>query len=318
MKILITGAAGFIGSHLAERLSKLNHEVIGVDSLDPYYSRSFKQHTFSFLQSQGIAMHLLDLATEPLEEVLNGVEAIFHLAAQPGNSTKISFETYQKNNLTATYRLLSAIEEHPSKLRAFINISTSSVYGLYATCPESEAPQPISNYGVTKLAAEQLVLSRWRDKGLPACSLRLFSVYGERERPDKLYPILIKSIANKTPFPLFEGSDQHRRSFTYVGDIVEGLVLTLTNWDQAVGQIFNIGSDISITTADGMQIIEELMGSKLIIKQLPKRAGDQLSTQANIEKAKKLLGYQPKTTPQQGLQNAVNWYLNEIHGKVDY
>lgn len=318
MRIMVTGAAGFIASHLAERLVKLGHQVVGVDSLDPYYSRDFKQHTFSQLQSKGVEMHRLDLATDALEPLLNNIEAIFHLAAQPGNSAKISIETYQKNNFTATSRLLQAIENCQNKLCSFINISTSSVYGHYATCPETEAPQPISNYGVTKLAAEQLVLSRWRDRKFPACSLRLFSVYGERERPDKLYPILIKSIANKKPFPLFEGSEQHRRSFTYVADVVDGLVLTLERWEQAVGQIFNIGSDLSITTAEGMQIVEDLMGASLIIEKLPKRSGDQLSTQANIDKARKLLGYQPSTTPRQGLSNAINWYLSEIQGKVNY
>jgi UDP-glucuronate 4-epimerase len=314
MNILVTGAAGFIGSHLAERLADLGHNVRGLDCLTDYYSRSLKEMNAAAIESQGVAFLPLDLAADDLDRAVHDVELIYHSAAQPGISATSTFETYTRNNITATHRLLEAVKESPT-LRGFVNISTSSVYGKIATGSEDTEPKPTSYYGVTKLAAEQLVLARARDKGFPACSLRLFSVYGPRERPDKLYPILIRGLLEDKPVPLFEGSEQHQRSYTYIDDIIDGFVAVLNNWDQCVGEIFNIGTDTSITTGEGIQIVEEIVGRRVKVDRKPRRAGDQQETHADIRKARRMLGYDPSTTPRKGLEKTVEWYRRVILGK---
>jgi nucleoside-diphosphate-sugar epimerase len=311
MKILITGAAGFIGSHLAERLADLGHDVRGLDCLTDYYDLSLKEMNVGTIKGKGVTFLPLDLAVDDLGEAVRDVEFVYHSAAQPGISATSTFETYARNNITATHRLLEAVKESPT-LRGFVNISTSSVYGSIATGSEDTEPKPTSYYGVTKLAAEQLALARARDKGFPACSLRLFSVYGPRERPDKLYPKLICGLLQDKPVPLFEGSEQHKRSYTYVDDIIDGFIIVLNHWDQCVGEIFNIGSDKCITTGEGIKIVEEVIGRQVKVDRKPRRAGDQKATHANIEKARRVLGYDPTTTPRQGLAKTVAWYRQHI------
>src|SRR5262245_16158939 len=240
MHILVTGAAGFIGSHLAERLAALGHRVTGLDCLTDYYSRALKQHNVQLLRERGVAMLPLDLAADDLPSAVEGGRGICHPHPPPGISATASYDTYVRDNLTATYRLIEAARRSAS-LRWFVNIATSSVYGADATGDEETAPRPTSHYGVTKLAAEQLALAYQRDKGFPACSFRLFSVYGPRERLDKLYPTLIRALLTDQPFPLFEGADQHLRSYTYVGDIVDGLIAPLEAFERCIGEIFNLG-----------------------------------------------------------------------------
>ncbi len=317
MKLLVTGAAGFIGSHLAERLKHEGHDVSGIDSLDNYYSPKLKKNNFKKLSDGGIEMSVTDLYSDDITSQLKDIEGVFHLAAQPGNNASTSFESYFRNNILATQQLLEGLNNAPA-LKAFINISTSSVYGVYARKNEETAPKPASLYGVTKLAAEQLVFARQHISKLPACSLRLYSVYGERERPDKLYPKLIKAIATNTEFPLFEGSMDHERSYTYISDIIDGMVAVLEKWDSAVGEIFNLGNDASISTGEGISTIEAIMGRKVIIKKQPQRPGDQIATCADISKARKLLDYNPKISPRVGLERMVNWYHDEIHGNIEY
>jgi UDP-glucuronate 4-epimerase len=316
MNILVTGAAGFIGSHLAERLAGLGHRVRGLDGLTDYYTRDLKALNVSHIKAAGVEFLALDLAKDDLGPAIRDVEVVYHLAAQPGISATTGFDTYLRNNFVATYRLAEALQESRA-LRRFINISTSSVYGADATGDETCEPRPTSYYGVTKLAAEQLVLSYARDRGFPACSMRLFSVYGPRERPEKLYPHLIGCILEDREFPLFAGSEHHLRSFTYVGDIVDGLVAALDNFDRCAGEIFNIGTDAAITTGEGIKIVEGIIGKPARLAVKPKRPGDQLRTHANIEKARRLLGYQPATTPEQGLAQEVAWYRQHILGKIN-
>jgi UDP-glucuronate 4-epimerase len=315
MNILVTGAAGFIGSHLAERLAAEGHAVRGIDCLTDYYARALKELNARAVKERGAEILPLDLATDDLHTTMQGIEVVYHLAAQPGLSATTSFETYARNNITATYRLLEALRGSAS-LRGFVNISTSSVYGLDATGPETAEPRPTSFYGVTKLAAEQLALAYTRNGWLPACSLRIFSVYGPRERPEKLYSKLIRCMFEDRPFPLFEGSEHHLRSYTYVGDIIDGFVAVLHHLERCTGEIVNLGSDTAITTGEGIRIVEELMGKPARILTVPKRAGDQLKTHANIEKARRLLGYAPATTPREGLARQIEWYREQVLGRV--
>ncbi len=317
MNILVTGAAGFIGSHLAERLIDLGHSVRGLDCFTDYYARALKELYAGQIKDKGVVFLPLDLAEDDLGSAVRDVEIVYHAAAQPGISTTTAFETYARNNITATYRLLEAVKQSPS-FRGFINISTSSVYGADATGDETTEPRPTSYYGVTKLAAEQLVLAHTRDQGLPACSLRLFSVYGPRERPDKLYFKLISYILQDREFPLCEGSEHHLRSYTYIEDAIDGMVAALDNFDRCTGEVFNIGTDVTLTTKEAMRTVEEVIGKPAKIVRVPRRAGDQLKTHANIEKARRLLGYDPATTLREGVEKMVEWYEQHILGKIDF
>ncbi|MEM7331491.1 MAG: NAD-dependent epimerase/dehydratase family protein [Chloroflexota bacterium] len=317
MKIAVTGAAGFIGSHVAEKLSQIGHEVIGIDGMTSYYARSLKEANAEDVQMSGVRFLEMDLLDDRLGDELADVEIIYHLAAQPGISATTPFEDYVRNNLMTTHHLLEICAKL-SKFACFVNIATSSVYGRMATEAEDAMPKPTSYYGVTKTAAEQLVMAYHQDKGLPATSLRLYSVIGPRERPEKLYSKLIRCILEERPFPLFEGSRKHSRSFTYVGDIVNGLVSVLPRLDEVNGEIFNIGSDIEHTTGEGIEMIEDILGMSAQFEILPKRAGDQHRTLANIEKAGRLLGYEPQTTLYDALKDQVDWYKSRIHNKVTF
>jgi nucleoside-diphosphate-sugar epimerase len=307
MKMLVTGAAGFIGSHMAERLAAEGHEVVGLDCFTNYYAPALKRTNAASVASKGIAILPLDLATDDLTPALSGVEYVFHFAAQPGISTSVPFELYERNNVTATKRLLDACEQN-SSLKGFINFATSSVYGKQATDDESKAAKPSSNYGVTKLAAEQLALSRFRDAGFPAASIRPFSICGPRERPEKLYPQLIHGLLTDTAIPLYDGSREHIRSFTYVGDLIEGAMLLLSKFEENKGEIFNIGSDTTNTVDEGITILEKLVGRAAKFDIKPMRPGSQTETAANIEKARARLGYSPKVLLPEALEQELAWY----------
>jgi len=190
----------------------------------------------------------------------------------------------------------------------FVNIGTSSIYGLEATFTEDVAPKPASFYGVTKLAAEQLVLQKSREDIYKACSLRLYSVIGPRERPEKMYTKLIACGINDQAFTLYEGSDKHLRSFTYVGDIVDGVVSVIGKEEVVNGEVINLGTEVEHTTQEGIEAVEKVLGKTIKIKVVDKRAGDQSRTKANIDKARKLLNYNPQTTLLESVKHQVNWY----------
>lgn len=308
MKILLTGAAGFIGSHVAEGLKMLGHEVIGLDNFSPYYDIALKNLNANALSVNGISVLKVDLRYDDLSKKLsNDFDYIFHFSAHPGISKSSSFEDYLSNNIVATERLLEFAESLP-KAPFFVNISTSSVYGLEATFPETAAPKPASWYGVTKLAAEQLVLAKIRMLQLNGTSLRLYSVYGPRERPDKLYTRLIDCALNNKTFSLFEGSEKHLRSFTYVDDIVKGVVSVIGKEEVCNGEIFNLGTEIESSTSQGIKTVENILGLKIAMETKPSRAGDQSRTKANIDKARKLLDYNPEITLKEGLEQQLAWF----------
>ena len=308
MKVLITGAAGFIGSHTAERLKDLGHEVVGVDNFSDYYPVDLKKRNQADLEARGVVVHTLDLRTTDLGRLFGQqFDVVIHFAAQPGISASSSFDDYLTNNFIATQRMLTAIEQLDRK-PYFINIATSSIYGLNATMTEDEAPLPASWYGVTKLAAEQLVLAYVRRGLLEGCSLRLYSVYGPRERPDKLYTRLIAAGLTDGVFTLYEGSEAHLRSFTYVSDIVDGVVAVLDRKEACSGEVFNLGTETESTTAEGIATVEAILGHSIEKTVLPPRPGDQSRTCANIDKARRILDYDPATTLREGLEKQVEWY----------
>ena len=308
MKILITGAAGFIGSHAAEKLHNEGFEVTGIDNFSNYYDVSLKQLNAEALKKKGIPVLKMDLRKASDYDILeNDFDFIIHFAAQPGISASSSFEDYFSNNVNATQNLLDFALKN-SQIKHFFNIATSSIYGLEATFPETIAPKPASWYGVSKLAGEQLVLAESRSGKLKSSSLRLFSVYGPRERPEKLYTKLIDCAFKEKEFPIFKGSEKHLRSFTYVGDIVDGIFKAVQHHEKLDGEIINLGAEDEHKTGEGIELVEELLGKKVKLKVVPRRAGDQYRTLANIQKAKKMLGYDPKTTLREGLQMQIDWY----------
>ena len=312
MKILVTGAAGYIGSHTAERLQSLGHEVVGLDNFSDYYDVSLKQLNANTLSAKGIVIEKIDLRQpEQLQKLTNDFNYIFHFAAQPGISATSSFEDYLENNVIGTKNLLDFALKN-KKLNLFVNIATSSIYGIHATFDETVAPSPASFYGVTKLAAEQLVLASSRLGQLKACSLRLYSVYGPRERPEKLYTKLIANAFNNLPFPLFKGSEHHLRSFTYVQDIVDGVVSVIGLEDLVNNEIINLGTEEENTTQQGIEIVEQILNKKIDLQIVEARTGDQLRTKAVIDKARKLLGYNPKTSLYEGLKAQVQWYQDNF------
>lgn len=308
MKVLVTGAAGFIGSHTAERLHKEGLTVIGVDNFSDYYDISLKELNAKDLQSRGVNIFKMDLREQQqFEDLDTDFDFIIHFAAQPGISASSTFEEYFSNNVIATQNLIEFAHKNAS-LKHFINIATSSIYGLEATFPETAAPKPASWYGVTKLAAEQLVLAESRLNKLNASSFRLYSVYGPRERPEKLYTKLIACAFEDKAFPVFEGSGEHLRSFTYVGDIVDGIYKAVQHYEKLNGEIINLGAEDEHKTQEGIELVEELLGKEIKLEQVPRRSGDQFRTLANIDKAKKILGYEPKTSLKEGLQFQIDWY----------
>ena len=308
MRILITGAAGFIGSHLAEYLTKKGHEVFGIDNFNDYYDPALKEMNALAVRDAGGEVLSLDLCESLTAKLPPQLDHIFHLAAQPGIAATVPLRDYVRNNIFATQNLVDTVLDEQSDLRLFANIATSSIYGKEATLPETAVPAPISFYGTTKLAAEQLVMGAQRTGKLSACSLRLYSVYGPRERPEKLYTKLIKAIRENTPFPLYEGSEHHVRSFTYVEDIVTGIASVIGREKVVDGEIINLGSDKEYSTAHGIALVEGIMGEKAIVATSPPRPGDQLKTTAIIDKAIKLLDYRLTTTFKKGLRQQIAWY----------
>ncbi len=312
MKILVTGAAGFIGSHLCERLVSQGHQVLGIDNFSEYYDPKLKEINANDIKKVGVTLLTADLLDDLSIILPNDIDIIYHFAAQPGISATTPFTDYERNNIQVTQNLLQWSIHQNKNTQLFVNIATSSIYGLHATSTEEEAPMPVSDYGVTKLAAEQLVLASQRSGKLDACSIRLFSVYGPRERPEKLYTKLIKAIYDGTSFPLYEGSEHHERSFTYVGDIIDGLEKIITHKEGCNGKIINLGSTAVYTTGQGIALIEKIIGKKALIDHVGKRPGDQLKTAATIDKAKQLLDYKPTTDFEEGLRAQVAWYQEKF------
>jgi nucleoside-diphosphate-sugar epimerase len=317
MKIFITGIAGAIGSHVAEAFRAADHDVSGIDNFDNYYAPTIKELNLRDVELSGARVLREDLVTGDLALLVpKETEFIFHFAAQPGISAGTPFDHYIRNNIFATEHLLDRAKTLP-KLKAFVYISTSSVYGKSARGSEDELPRPTSGYGVTKLASEQLALAQYRSYGLPVIALRLFSVFGPRERPEKLYHKLTHAILTDQPFPLHEGAEAHLRSFTYVGDVVRAMEQVLERYSGAIGEIVNIGSDTTRTTEEGIRALEAIIGKRANLVLTPKRPGDQLETQAHIKKAQILLGFTPKISLEEGLEAQVRWHKEHLLPHLD-
>lgn len=315
MKCIVTGAAGFIGSHLCEALVAEGHEVVGIDAFIPYYPRAIKESNLHDLRRRPEFTFVEgDLRTMNLDPLMKGIDVVFHLAAMPGLMKSWSdLDLYSTCNILATQRLLEAARHY--SVAHFIHASTSSVYGRNADGDEASPLRPVSPYGVTKLAAEHLCLAYRENFGIPVTILRYFSVYGPRQRPDMGYHILIRSILEGTPFPLY-GDGEQTRSNTFIRDCIAATLLAAQRRDVSIGEIFNVGGGQVVSLNEVIAMVEKLAGRKARIERRPPRPGDQRHTCADISKARKLLGYEPTTPVSQGLQAQLEWQKNILgHGR---
>ena len=302
---LVTGAAGFVGSHLSAALLARGHTVVGLDAFIPYYPRPLKERNLApLLAHPNFRLRTLDLRTDDLAPALAGVDAVFHLAAQAGLLRSWhEFDSYMTCNILATQRLLNAAA---ASRPHFLQISTSSVYGRFATGDESSPLAPISPYGITKLAAENLCHAYAANFGLPVTILRLFSVYGPGHRPDMGYNIFIRQLLQGETITI-DGDGTDSRSNTYVEDCVQGLILAFEQPDRSVGETFNIGGGEEVNVNQVLAILAELSGITPTTVYGPGRPGDQRRTVADIAKARARLGYAPQTGIRAGLAAQLAW-----------
>ncbi len=304
MRILVTGVAGFVGSHLAEQLLVDGHEVIGLDSFTDYYARSIKERNLiGLLETDGFRFYELDLRDDQLEPALDGVEVVVNQAAMAGLMRSwTDFQSYASCNLLGVQRLIEAARS--ANVRRFLQISTSSVYGTDAVGDEDVATQPVSPYGVTKLAAEKLLLAHVAVHGFPAAILRYFSIYGPRQRPDMAYNIFTEALMDGRPIVVF-GDGFQSRSNTFVSDAVGGTISAIDGAE--IGAIYNIGGGEEITLLDAIAIIADELGVKPTIQHEAARPGDQRRTWADITRARHAFDYQPRVMPAEGLRAQVRW-----------
>jgi nucleoside-diphosphate-sugar epimerase len=310
-RALVTGAAGFIGSHLTEALLSAGVSVLGVDRLSDYYDPALKaanlarfadRPCFEFVEAE-----LSEVATPAL---LDGIERVYHLAGQPGvrPSWGRSFEVYASDNVMATQALLEAARE--VSLERLVYASSSSVYGNAERFPTSETdrPQPLSPYGVTKLAAEHLCHLYAKSYGVPAVSLRYFSVYGPRQRPDMGFHRFIRAATTGEPVRIF-GDGRQSRDFTYVGDIVAA---TLAAGELGgPGEVYNVAGGSRVTVLDVLGMLERLLGTPIEVEHEEAARGDARDTSGDTTKAARELGYAPSVSLEEGLAAQVETALEQ-------
>jgi len=313
MKCFVTGAAGFVGSTLCEKLLEKGFCVTGMDCFTDYYSMEIKKNNLKrCLEHSNFKLIEKDIIESNMEKLLDHIDFIFHQAAQAGvrNSWGKDFEIYNRNNILATQKILEALKT--KKIKKFIYASSSSIYGDVKDLPitEKTLPMPVSPYGVTKLAAEQLVNSYWRNYDLPSVSLRYFSVFGPRQRPDMAFNKFVKAMLRKEQINIY-GDGNQTRDFTYIEDIVNANILAMHYSKN--GEIFNVGGGSNITIKKVIKLLEKISGLKAKVKYLENQKGDVLHTFADISKAKKELKFKPVTSIENGLRKEFEWikmYLN--------
>lgn len=316
-RAVVTGAAGFIGSHLVDRLLADGFEVLGVDSFEDYYPRPFKEANLAAARASGhftlIADNILALSAAQathgggsrLEELLERADCVIHLAAQAGvrASWGRTFRIYTDNNVLATQMVLEACRE--AGVPKMIYASSSSVYGDTDQLPMREDAdcRPLSPYGVTKLAGEHLCRLYWRNHGVPAVSLRFFTVYGPRQRPDMAFHRFLRAMLEGRDLEMYGAGDQ-TRDFTFVADIIDGIMLAMSGRD---GSVYNLGGGSRITLLDAVRTLEAVSGVQARVRGEGTQAGDVRHTWADLRRAREELGYAPRVSIEQGLLCEVEW-----------
>ena len=306
MRIVVTGAAGFIGSTLSEALVAAGHDVVGLDAFIDYYPRPMKEANLAGLaDAPSFRFGEVDLRTDDLDPWLDGADAILHEAAMAGLMRSwTDLELYTSCNILATNRLIEAARR--ARVRRFVLASTSSVYGTEAVGDEDRPLEPSSPYGITKLAAEKLVLAHVALHEFPATIIRYFSIYGPRQRPDMAYHKFIEAMLDRQPITVY-GDGEQTRSNTYIDDAVTGTILALERG--AMGGIYNIGGGRTISLNEAIALIGEHVGVEPIVEREAARPGDQRHTSADVARARAALGYAPTVEPAEGLARQVAWHL---------
>ena len=317
MQILVTGGAGFIGSHLVESLLREGHRVAVLDDFNDFYAPAIKRANLASVAGS-IALHEADIRDgEAVRRIVaeGGFDAIVHLAARAGVRPSIlAPELYLDVNIKGTFHLLEAARA--AKVPRFVLASSSSVYGLSKQVPFSEdqcLSQTISPYAATKLACEHLCSNYAHLHGLRVVCLRFFTVYGPRQRPDLAIHKFTEAIQAGRPIDQY-GDGSTRRDYTYIDDIVQGIRASLA-YDGAPFDIFNLGENETTRLSDLIAAIEKALDRRAIINRLPEQPGDVPLTCADISKARRLLGYRPATPISEGIPKFVGWFL-ETHGKL--
>ncbi len=312
MKVLVTGVAGFIGSSLSEKLLDEGFQVIGVDSFFDYYPRKIKERNLSnSLNHSNFEFIEEDILEIEWNNILNNVEGIFHQAAIAGvrASWGQKFDQYVHNNILGTQRLLEACKD--KSLKKVVCASSSSVYGDTDELPikETSPTNPVSPYGVTKLSAEHLAALYYKGYGVPTVSLRYFTVYGPRQRPDMAFHKFISAVMKGGQIEIY-GNGEQTRDFTYIDDAVQANIQAFK--DGVAGEVYNIGGGSRIKLIDAINIIEEIVGNKANLIYTEPQRGDARHTFSDVSKAVADFGYSPKTDVKFGLKKHYEWLKKNI------
>ncbi|HVB22703.1 MAG TPA: NAD-dependent epimerase/dehydratase family protein [Ktedonobacteraceae bacterium] len=313
---LVTGAAGFIGSHLSEALVARGYAVIGVDAFVDFYPRAMKETNLAALRQEPLFTFIeADLRTADLTQLLAGVDYVFHLAAQAGVRTSWGegFTSYVEHNVLVTQRLLEAAKE--SNVRRVIYASSSSVYGHGSTQPahETNTLLPISPYGVTKLAGEYLCRLYTKEFDLPTISLRYFTVYGPRQRPDMAFHKFIRAILQGEQVTIY-GNGEQSRDFTYVSDIVAANIAAMRYG--LPGNCYNIGGGVRVTVNEVLHMLEQITEKRAYVHYIARQHGDAAHTASNTDAARAELGYNPRFNLADGLSREVRWVAEQLEPVV--
>ncbi|MGI8801716.1 MAG: NAD-dependent epimerase/dehydratase family protein [Solirubrobacteraceae bacterium] len=300
-RVLVTGCAGFIGSHLTEYLLSRGIAVRGVDAFTVFYARETKKRNVNAVRDHpAFELHRVDLSRDPLDTLLNGIDAVYHLAGQPGvrPSFGAGFSKYVRHNVEATQRLLEECVDRP--IQAFVYASSSSVYGERPSFPTSEdAPrEPVSPYGMTKKATEDLAGVYFRTHGIPVVGLRYFTVYGPRQRPDMAFNRFIGQLIAGHPVTVY-GDGRQQRDFTYVDDVVRATTIAARRGSP--GEVYNIGGGRQVVLLEALNLLGEILERPVKIQYLPAAPGDVRATGADGTRARKILGFAPETSLHDGL-----------------
>jgi UDP-glucuronate 4-epimerase len=302
MRYVVTGAAGFIGSHLLRALLDRGHDAVGWDSFTDYYDLALKEEN-----AEGLPVERVDLETDTL--ALDGVDGVFHLAGQPGVSSFGGvFPLYVRRNVLASQRLFEAAAA--SRARTLL-ASSSSVYGdagSYPT-PEDMQPRPISPYGITKLACEHLASAYAKEFGLDAVVVRYFTIFGPCQRPDMALARMIDLVMEGEPFEL-HGDGTQSRSFTYVDDAVEATILAMEG--AGAGVVLNVGGGEEVSMLEAIETLGEISGRRLEIVATPRREGDQTRTAADTSRIRAVTGWEPRTRFADGLAAQWRWAADRV------
>ncbi len=302
MRYVVTGAAGFIGSHLLRTLLDRGHDAAGWDAFTDHYDPALKEEN-----AVGLPIERVDLVEDPLD--LADVDGVFHLAGQPGvRSFGLVFPTYVRQNILASQRVFEAAVVSGAKT---VLASSSSIYGEAAAYPTSEdtVPRPLSPYGITKLAAEHLAHAYGKEFGLHASVVRYFTIFGPRQRPDMAFTRMVTSLADGLPFELY-GDGTQSRSFTYVGDAVEATIATMEGGPD--GAVYNVGGGVEVTMLQAIEVLGRVAGRRLEIVRTPRAEGDVARTAADTSRIEADLGWKPRISLEDGLEAQWRWAADRV------